>query len=998
MRLTVPLDVHDYMKKHTKKIILYSIIAIIMLVICLAFIHLLSLSINAELVLRVVSFRKLYILSCVFVFSTTILIFFITEKPIKNKLKFIFYSIMISVIILMVVLGYLTHGETIRSLVHPDKNDVFMDYFNSIQYGLNPYSQKVIYPPLINVIYGFLGRFALKNVTPHALRTNPLAAMTFVIYNLFSYLLLFFSLHKLAIVNKISKCEINALTTIFMFTVPFIFMLERANSVIMALTGIIVFYTYYRDKNINKRIIGMLAIAIAASIKIVPAIFGVLLMREKRWKDGILTFIIGVLVFYLPFFLTDGNLHMLLDNIKNTTALQGFIINEYGNPLAIGHGCYVNLDSTIKYYSMLFNYDLDTFIVGIKLFLLLSSLYIILFKKNVEQWKVLTLLCGIMVLIPGFSSIYNLIFYILPLIIFLNDTDKFEKKNVLYLLLFILIFLPVVNIKLPLLERIFGNDYYRLTISTVLESTSIFFLSSTIVFETIFSSITSRREKLLFLVLMVSIISFGCYQRSNIIEINSFTPLSTNVGRGVRGIELSNGRYSYLKEQAVIYLNAEQIRKDGLIVSYNIANEAIPQGSISFTLNGKSIATKNITNHKSQGILISAKNIRDILTNKSGKVKLEIQTQNFNDKVFLDYIGPIKPLSAFQTNKYYSSNSIGIEKNLQKGVFLLENNVICLRDNNIGEKGMMCILDIPRELFKNTKEPIEIQLLVAKKNVKNVNVDQAGRCLIFISPYEFGRAGINSNDLLEINIKSSRVYDDTVGRNLNRDKKICLLEYLGAIFPIINKHEIIYDAAKIKYDGLLLTYKNQNNKRVWNTLLHTKKFLSKTIENEYSYCYIPAKEFSGTSGFVKLNFSSDNYNSVNINAIDLLNPRITLIDVPEQSVRERISEYPNGLIGYKDKRYLNYRVRYLASNRIKQKGIKMKLFSPNEYSGKQVEIWYNKKMVGTFILENGANDIILTGDIFAGVKTEELLNLLEIRTNITFDVVRFTGVEVQQLE
>jgi hypothetical protein len=64
---------------------------------------------------------------------------------------------------------------------------------------------------------------------------------------------------------------------------------------------ILIYLRYYNSNSKKLQYMSFFALAMAAGIKIVPAIFGVLLIREKRYRDACICAIIGVFVFFVPF-------------------------------------------------------------------------------------------------------------------------------------------------------------------------------------------------------------------------------------------------------------------------------------------------------------------------------------------------------------------------------------------------------------------------------------------------------------------------------------------------------------------------------------------------------------------------------------------------------------------------------------------------------------------------------------------------------------------------
>lgn len=485
-------------KKQNIALGLFLVFNILLCVLCYNILHK---GVNSTHVLKLMTFSNLKVLMGAYSIVSTLTlggIFYFYNKDVygiksKNLIVLSFFLVMLVSVLVMIVLGYITHGETIRSMLHIDRNDVFMDYFNSVQYGMQPYSQKVIYPPLINVMYGFLGRFIVKEgINPYLYRIHQVGSMTFLFYSMATYYFLYYSFKKFSAVY-FKELEIKFLFGLLLFSLPYLYLMERANSLILVITLLLMFCVAIENQSIHSKWMAMLTLSLAASIKITPCIFGLLFLRNRDIKSALKCFVVGVLVFNIPFVFTDGNLMLLIENIRNTTqAFQGYIIDDFGIIHLIGNGHYVNLGNTVTIIERLIGMESPYLKTILNIVVLCFSTLIILFSKKVEKWQCLALLCGIIVLCPGFSAIYNLTYYTIPLVCFLGSKPKVSVKNIAYLILFILIFIPIINFKIPYLQMVSGNDIYPMRLSTIVESFSILILSIAIILEIMYKEFRGR--------------------------------------------------------------------------------------------------------------------------------------------------------------------------------------------------------------------------------------------------------------------------------------------------------------------------------------------------------------------------------------------------------------------------------------------------------------------------------------------------------------------------
>lgn len=82
---------------------------------------------------------------------------------------------------------------------------------------------------------------------------------------------------------------------------PFVFNLERANLMFLAAAGTLLFLAWYDAREGWKRAVAALALAFAGVLKIVPAVFGALYLRERRWRDMTVCAIAAAVMFFVPF-------------------------------------------------------------------------------------------------------------------------------------------------------------------------------------------------------------------------------------------------------------------------------------------------------------------------------------------------------------------------------------------------------------------------------------------------------------------------------------------------------------------------------------------------------------------------------------------------------------------------------------------------------------------------------------------------------------------------
>ena len=387
-----------------------------------------------------------------------------------------FYVIMWLFIAGSFCFGVLSHGATISTLLHNFPNDTYMDLFNSMQYGNQPYENQVIYPPLANCIYGIMAQFIPKDQLmepPFIFRDTQMGRMVLGIYIILTTVLFLYAVQKL---YRGSVEEQFLLCLTLLLSAPSLYVLERGNLIFVSMSCIL-FYLYgYGSKKTYVRHLAFISLAIATAIKIYPAILGLLLVREKRWKDVFVCILWGMAIFLIPFAFVGG--------IKELPVMVANILN-CGKDMALnGFGHKVNITNTFGWIGDLLGQERVFDLLGNLLAIssVVLAIVITLFGDfKGAKWKIVAVPSLAMITFPGFSFVYSLIFVVPSLLLFLTEDDKC-RTDWIYLILYILVLIPIVNFEMTFLSK-FETDYYILTLSTVIQSVSILCFQILLYFE-----------------------------------------------------------------------------------------------------------------------------------------------------------------------------------------------------------------------------------------------------------------------------------------------------------------------------------------------------------------------------------------------------------------------------------------------------------------------------------------------------------------------------------
>lgn len=179
-----------------------------------------------------------------------------------------------------------------------------------------------------------------------------------------------------------------------------------------------------------KREIALILIAISAGLKIYPAIFGLLYLVEKRYKEAARLVVYGVLFFFVPF-LFFGGIDGIMQFVTNLTT-----VNRYEGNLYTIQG-FVHL----LYFKISGATELTQGIrtLGNVLAMFYGIIAVLMAIFNKEYWKKILFLSGMMIIFVPSSYPYTTIYLTVPFLFFLKEMKE-QKMHCWYAVLFGLIF------------------------------------------------------------------------------------------------------------------------------------------------------------------------------------------------------------------------------------------------------------------------------------------------------------------------------------------------------------------------------------------------------------------------------------------------------------------------------------------------------------------------------------------------------------------------------
>jgi hypothetical protein len=225
------------------------------------------------------------------------------------------------------------------------------------------------------------------------------------------------------------------------FTYPFLFALQRANYEILIFILLAIFATLFRT---NKRAFASVALTCAIAVKPFPAVFILLYVIEKKYKEAALILIGAIAITLASYEYIGGGLHAnLIRHLANLELYnRDYVIGSAG--LAFGHSLFGMIKTTFAIFAPV------SFTTSVKLLytaypyvivslMILTMIYLI--TNKLEYWVQVTFMVLIMNLFPFVSADYKLIHFLIPFYLFLNKLG-ITKYDYVYILLFVLLLIP----------------------------------------------------------------------------------------------------------------------------------------------------------------------------------------------------------------------------------------------------------------------------------------------------------------------------------------------------------------------------------------------------------------------------------------------------------------------------------------------------------------------------------------------------------------------------
>lgn len=342
------------------------------------------------------------------------------------------------------IVNITTHGAYINMYFITDHQDTAMDYFNMLA-NLNredPWDAQANYPAICFLLWKFMHQMLPLGEFPDgfSLRQDMVAQLGYILFVLVCLVIVWETIKYCA---KGTRAEKTLFACALLFSGPMTYLLERGNILLAALAFSLLFLAFYDSEKLLLRILSYGCLAIAAAIKIYPAVLGLLVLWKKRYKEAFILLLIGMATFLIPFFAFEG-----IESLKKMLSGIEYAASIHAN---LGFGLNFSVSNLTKMVFAFFGHNLTSVPDWIPV--AAACCCFMLFFLCQHEWQKLYALISLCIWFPGFSYTYTLVLLFLPIISFFFRSARQQQGRFkyVYAVTFALMILPYV---LPMADKV----------------------------------------------------------------------------------------------------------------------------------------------------------------------------------------------------------------------------------------------------------------------------------------------------------------------------------------------------------------------------------------------------------------------------------------------------------------------------------------------------------------------------------------------------------------
>ncbi len=381
----------------------------------------------------------------------------LTKTPRTRSLLHIYFILFGVGVVGCYLMAVATDGYGFSSLFCPDAaKKWFSDFFESVRDSAAPdvyTARKVFYPPfsvlLLRCLSYVINSQSFVGTGEISLRIMHNDFALYMLYFLFAVfnILITQKLIELYLRREDLKIEAVVLSYMMVFSYPSIYELERGNTTMLTL-ALTMFFLLFRDnRNPLVREFSYASLAFASGLKIYPAVFGLLLLFEKRYKDALRLIIYGLLIFVLPAIIICISDHITI--IDMLSSVFGNFSNFSDKRHAEFDFSNVDVSDVVILISNLISKRTGNETNEALLSVFLRVAFVITEVMGLcaayfapKRWQKAFFLTFLFLNVATLSSSYLLQFVIIPFLLFISGKEKHKPIDWIYFLCFCVFLIP----------------------------------------------------------------------------------------------------------------------------------------------------------------------------------------------------------------------------------------------------------------------------------------------------------------------------------------------------------------------------------------------------------------------------------------------------------------------------------------------------------------------------------------------------------------------------
>ncbi len=191
---------------------------------------------------------------------------------------------------------------------------------------------------------------------------------------------------------------------------PVIFTIERGNLLLVSEFFLMYFIFFYDNGNKIVRETSLLALAAAFAFKLTPAVFGILLLYDRKIKEAVRAAVYALFLGVVPFLFFEGGLSNIRTMFQNISDSGAAYTDATGTPL---YACFLALGMEGS----------DPRRQFIRIVTYVVCLLIVLGGFWGSKWEKAMGVSIVLMILPSRSGSYCIIYLIPAMILFLNEAE-----------------------------------------------------------------------------------------------------------------------------------------------------------------------------------------------------------------------------------------------------------------------------------------------------------------------------------------------------------------------------------------------------------------------------------------------------------------------------------------------------------------------------------------------------------------------------------------------